>query len=95
MPEATYVPPEQQSAEDLRYMREALAMAQEAFDAAEIPVGSVFVRNGAIIAKARNRTNELMNVSAAAGVSGKGFVWRRRTAGTSSSSSPCPSSCSP
>lgn len=64
MPEATYVPPEQQSAEDLRYMREALAMAQEAFDAAEIPVGSVFVRQGKIIAKARNRTNELMNVSA-------------------------------
>lgn len=31
-------------------------------DASEVPVGCVFVRDGEIIAKARNRTNELRNV---------------------------------
>lgn len=37
--------------------------AEEAMQAGEVPVGCVFVRDGAIIAKARNRTNELRNVS--------------------------------
>lgn len=60
---AVYVPPEQQSEEDKKWMREALLMAEEAFRAMEVPVGSVFVRHGKIIAKGRNRTNELMNVS--------------------------------
>lgn len=69
-------------------MKHALEMAQEAFDAAEVPVGCVFVyeggqgeddereggsRTGAegegkgwgkVISSKRNRTNELMNVSA-------------------------------
>ena len=36
--------------------------AEEALAANEVPVGCVFVRNGLIIAKARNRTNELRNV---------------------------------
>lgn len=36
--------------------------AGEALSANEVPVGCVFVRNGSIIAKARNRTNELRNV---------------------------------
>ena len=58
-----YVPVAEQSEEDLKWMREALAMAQEAFSAAEVPVGCVFVRNGKLIAKARNRTNELMNAT--------------------------------
>lgn len=40
----------------------AVEMAQEAFDNAEVPVGCVFVREGNVIAKGRNRTNELMNV---------------------------------
>jgi len=60
---ARYVPFDEQSSEDLNWMREALKMAQEAFAANEVPVGSVFVRNGKIICRARNRTNELMNVS--------------------------------
>ncbi|WFD22074.1 hypothetical protein MEQU1_000736 [Malassezia equina] len=59
---ATYVPKEAQSPDDLRWMRVALSMAQEAFDHGEVPVGCVFVRNGRILAQARNRTNELMNV---------------------------------
>ena len=60
---AVYVPKEEQAEEDLRWMRVALDMAQEAFDAAEVPVGSVFVQNGRAIAKGRNRTNELMNAT--------------------------------
>ncbi|KAL6957714.1 hypothetical protein U1Q18_051465 [Sarracenia purpurea var. burkii] len=47
--QARYVPESEQSEEDRKWMREALVMAEEAEE---------------IIAKARNRTNELMNVSA-------------------------------
>lgn len=36
--------------------------AEEALAAREVPVGCVFVRDGTIIARARNRTNELRNV---------------------------------
>lgn len=36
------------------YMRLALAQAQLAFDAGEVPVGAVLVRNGDIIARAHN-----------------------------------------
>ncbi|CAO1626908.1 unnamed protein product [Sympodiomycopsis kandeliae] len=61
--QAVYVPKEEQSAIDKKWMREALVMAEEAFEALEVPVGSVFVRNGEIIAKGRNRTNELMNAT--------------------------------
>ena len=59
---AVYVPRAEQSDEDLRWMRVALDMAQEAFENDEVPVGSVFVQNGKAIAMGRNRTNELMNV---------------------------------
>ncbi|PBK71576.1 cytidine deaminase-like protein [Armillaria solidipes] len=45
------------------FMKEALAMAQEALDASEVPVGCIFVRDGVLIAKARNRTNELRNAT--------------------------------
>ena len=41
---------------------ELLRQAEEALAAAEVPVGCVFVRDGRIIARARNRTNELRNV---------------------------------
>lgn len=37
--------------------------AEEALAAQEVPVGCVFVRGDRIIAKARNRTNQLSNVS--------------------------------
>ena len=59
---ATYVPKEEQTEEDLHWMKQALKMAKEAMDHAEVPVGCVFVRDGQIIAQARNRTNELANV---------------------------------
>ncbi|KAK0549186.1 hypothetical protein OC845_003229 [Tilletia horrida] len=60
---AKYTAPQDQSEEDLKWMKEALAMAQEAMDNAEVPVGCVFVHNGEIIGAARNRTNELMNAT--------------------------------
>lgn len=37
--------------------------ADEALAANEVPVGCVFVRDGSVIAAARNRTNEWRNVS--------------------------------
>lgn len=36
--------------------------AEEALANGEVPVGCVFVRDGVIIGKARNRTNELRDV---------------------------------
>ncbi|KAK7461974.1 tRNA(adenine34) deaminase [Stygiomarasmius scandens] len=47
----------------LQWMKEAMAMAEEALAAQEVPVGCVFVRDGQIIAKARNRTNQLRNAT--------------------------------
>lgn len=41
--------------EDERLMRAALALAQQAADEGEVPVGAVVVRNGEIIAGGRNR----------------------------------------
>jgi len=38
-----------------------ITQAEEAMAAKEVPVGCVFVRDDKIIAKARNRTNELRN----------------------------------
>ncbi|KAF9009297.1 cytidine deaminase-like protein [Hymenopellis radicata] len=49
--------------EHTRFMQSALDMAGEALAAGEVPVGCVFVRDGEIIAKARNRTNELRNAT--------------------------------
>ncbi|KAF8164898.1 cytidine deaminase-like protein [Crassisporium funariophilum] len=48
-----------------KWMAEAMHMASSLarFQASEVPVGCVFVRNGEIIAKARNRTNELRNAT--------------------------------
>ena len=37
------------------YMAQALALAKEAFDEGEVPVGCVIVRNGEIVATGRNR----------------------------------------
>lgn len=47
----------------LKWMREAMVMAEEALAHSEVPVGCVFVRQNSIIARARNRTNELRNAS--------------------------------
>lgn len=44
---------------DERWMREALLQAREALLAGETPVGCVIVRGGEIVARARNRREEL------------------------------------
>lgn len=41
-----------------RFMGEALSLACEAAEAGEVPVGAVIVKEGKIIAAARNRTEE-------------------------------------
>ena len=41
--------------DDIRFMREALALAREAAEADEVPVGALIVYEGRIIAAARNR----------------------------------------
>ena len=41
--------------EDIRFMEEALALAKEAADAGEVPVGCVIVRKGEIVGRGRNR----------------------------------------
>ena len=42
--------------DDERHMEAALAAAAEAAEAGEVPVGAVVVRDGAVIATGRNRT---------------------------------------
>ena len=49
---------------DEKWMRAALALAEEALDAGETPVGCVIVRAGEIIARARNRREELTDPTA-------------------------------
>lgn len=49
---------------DEQYMQLALAEAQKAFDAEEVPVGAIIVMNNRIIAKAHNQV-ELLNDSTA------------------------------
>lgn len=46
----------QDRASDETFLREALAAASEAAAAGDVPVGAVVVRDGAIIARAANRT---------------------------------------
>ncbi|KAI0366199.1 tRNA specific adenosine deaminase [Pilatotrama ljubarskyi] len=47
----------------LKWMQRAMDMAEEALSAQEVPVGCVFVRDNRIIARARNRTNQLRNAT--------------------------------
>jgi len=49
---------------DEHFMKMALAEAQKAFDADEVPVGAVVVYNGQIIARAHNLTERLNDVTA-------------------------------
>ncbi|MEO1561812.1 MAG: nucleoside deaminase [Pseudomonadota bacterium] len=46
------------------FMSEALEAAQEAFDADEVPVGAVIVKDGTVIAKARNETRGRLDATA-------------------------------
>ena len=49
--------------DDLFFMQEALKEARCAFDAGEVPIGAVAVKDGQIIARARNRVEEKHSVS--------------------------------
>ena len=49
---------------DEYFMREALRMAQKAYDANEVPVGAVVVRQGKIIARAYNQVELLKDATA-------------------------------
>ena len=50
--------------EDQVFMEAALALAREAADAGEVPVGCVIVRNGEIVGRGRNRREEARNALA-------------------------------
>lgn len=49
---------------DTYFMQQALAEAQKAFDAGEVPVGAVIVAGSRIIARAHNQTEQLTDVTA-------------------------------
>ncbi len=49
---------------DIRFMRRAMELAEEAAAAGEIPVGALIVRDGEILAEARNRCEELRDATA-------------------------------
>ncbi len=51
-------------ADDIFYMKAALAEAQKAFDEDEVPVGAVIVCRDRIIARAHNLTERLTDVTA-------------------------------
>ena len=46
---------------DKKMMERALALAQEAFDDGEVPVGAVVVRNGEVVGEGRNRREKGKN----------------------------------
>ena len=49
---------------DADFMAEALIEARKAAEAGEVPIGAVAVKDGIIVARARNRVEELHTVSA-------------------------------
>jgi tRNA(adenine34) deaminase len=49
---------------DTYYMQQALAEAQKAYEAGEVPVGAVIVCDNRIIARAHNQTEQLTDVTA-------------------------------
>lgn len=49
---------------DAEFMHHALAEAEKAFASREVPIGAVLVRNGEVVAAARNRVEELRDASA-------------------------------
>jgi tRNA(adenine34) deaminase len=49
---------------DTYYMQQALAEAQKAYEAGEVPVGAVVVCENRIIARAHNQTEQLTDVTA-------------------------------
>lgn len=52
------------AAEDIRYMKMALAEAEQAYVEGEVPVGAVVVCKGRVVARAHNLTETLTDVTA-------------------------------
>lgn len=50
--------------DDIHFMKEALRMAQQAFDAGEVPVGAVVVWNDKIIGRGYNQVEQLADSTA-------------------------------
>ena len=50
--------------QDMEFMQQALALAQEAAQAGEVPVGCVIVRHGEVVGRGRNRREEGKNALA-------------------------------
>lgn len=50
--------------DDIYFMRQALAEAQEAYDADEVPIGAVVVCDGAVVGRGHNLTEQLNDVTA-------------------------------
>ena len=82
--------------EDERYMTEALAEAEKALAAGEVPIGAVMVRGGEIIARGHNLRNtdknplrhaEISVIDAAAGIVGD---WRLEDCVLYVTVEPCP-----
>jgi len=61
MPTPEQTPPE---ADDARWMREALRLAEAARDAGEVPVGCVIVHGGRAVARAHNQRETLRDPTA-------------------------------
>lgn len=55
---------EEKENRDERFMRMALAEAEQAYEEGEIPVGAVIVAKGRVIARAHNQTETLHDVTA-------------------------------
>lgn len=55
---------EHRTEEDVLWMRQALAEAEKALEAGEVPIGAVIVGGGRVLARAYNRTETLCDVTA-------------------------------
>lgn len=55
---------EEQQSRDERFMRLAIAEAEQALEEGEIPIGAVVVSRGMVIARAHNQTETLHDVTA-------------------------------
>ena len=81
---------------DEEFMLAALALAKEAFDAGEVPVGCVITRKGQIVGRGRNRREEAKNalahaeIEAIAGACARLGGWRLSGCVLYVTMEPCP-----
>ena len=81
---------------DEEFMLAALALAKEAFDAGEVPVGCVITRKGQIVGRGRNRREEAKNalahaeIEAIAGACARLGGWRLSGCDLYVTLEPCP-----